>query len=97
MAWLAEAQARETLHASTRLGRSGINAISRAMLGASTDGITVPNAMRSSAAGSRSDRCTNSLTAILPSSIALSALRVVPAFAKGVRTPAMIAMRLPGS
>src|ERR1019366_6998072 len=93
MAWFAEAHARLTLHAWRFFGKSGISATSRAMFGASTFGTTLPNTSRSAVFGSTPDRWTSSPTAILPSSMALRCLRSVPAFAKGVRTPAMMATR----
>ena len=95
IAWLAEAHARLTLHACTDLGITGISATSRAMLGASTDGMTLPYTSRSMLAASRLVRWMSSPTAILPRSIALSDLSVVPARANGVRTPSMIATRRP--
>src|SRR5688500_7922724 len=68
---------------------------SRAMLGASTDGTTVPKTMPCTSFPSISARWMSSETMSFPSSIALMDLSTVPAFAKGVRTPATIATRRP--
>ena len=73
----------------------GISATSRAMFGASTEGMTEPYTSKSTLAGSRLVRWISSPTAILPRSMALKDLSVVPARANGVRTPSMIATRRP--
>ena len=95
IAWLADAQARETVHDCTPLGRCGIRDTSRAMLGASTDGTTVPNTSRSTSVLSTPVRWMSSATTARPRSIADIALRTVPARANGVRRPATIATRRP--
>ncbi len=95
MAWFAEAHARLTVYASTPLGMIGNSDTSRAMLGATTDGTTVPYTTASTSLPSSSVRCSNSATHSFPSSIALRCLSAVPAFANGVRTPATTATRRP--
>jgi hypothetical protein len=95
IAWLALAQARLTECASTRLGRCGMSDTSRAMLGASTDGTTVPKMRASTSSPERLVRCSSSATHSRPSSIAESDLSPVPDLANGVRTPATMATRRP--
>ena len=95
IAWLADAHALLTLYASTPFGRSGSSETSRAMFGASTEGTTVPNTSDWTSFPSRFVRCSSSATHNLPRSMAEIDLNAVPAFAKGVRTPATMATRRP--
>jgi hypothetical protein len=95
IAWFAEAQARLTVNAWTPFGSVGIRETSRAMLGAITDGTTVPKTTPSTSFPSSSARWMSSATMSFPRSIAVIDLREVPDFTKGVRTPATIATRLP--
>ena len=95
IAWFAQAHARLTENAWTPLGSDGLSAISRAMFGASTEGMTVPKTSMSISRPVRLVRAMSSQTTRRPRSSALTERSVVPERAKGVRRPATIATRRP--
>ena len=95
--WFAEAQARLTVKLWIPLGSCGSSEISRAMLGSCTAWITVPKTIACTSVPSSSVRASSSATQRLPSSVAEIPASAVLAFEKGVRRPATMATRRPGS
>ncbi len=77
------------------MGSIGRSETSRAMLGATTDGTTVPKTTMSTSSPSRFVRWISSAAQRRPRSMAVCDLKTVPARTNGVRTPATTATRLP--
>ena len=77
------------------LGNCGRRLTSRATLGTRTEGITWPKMTSSTSEPARSVRARSSRAAYRARVTAVTSLRTVPLFAKGVRTPATTAGRRP--
>jgi hypothetical protein len=96
VAWIEVAQARATVWAWTDRGSCVRSTISRPMRVTVFDGMTCPKTTASNSFGARPLRTTSSFTTSAPRSVAERFRKSVPAFTKGVRSPATTAARRPG-